>query len=454
MARGLKWTPHDYMKRAIKLIVSQPAAGLLLDPGMGKTSIILGAFKLLQKRGAAARMLVIAPLRACKTWVDEASKWKDFSGLDVVVLHGSNKADLLRADADVFVINPEGVTWLLGALKRKRWPFEMLVVDESTKYKHSQTKRFKILKKVLGRFKRRYILTGTPAPNGLEDLFGQIYVLDQGGALGEYITRYRVQYFYPNPNGFGWELVDGCEEQIYDAIGPMVLRLAAEDYLTMPPLLQHELPVVLPPKARALYETLKKQLVIDLAEGTVTAVNAGVLTAKLRQVASGSVYTSDPAERATGQVHDAKIERVKDLVDELGGKPVLVAYQFDHEREVLAKTFNAPAIAGGVSRKRADTLIEEWNAGALPVLLIHPASAAHGINLQRGGHNLIWYSPTWNLEEDEQLVRRLWRQGQEMPVSIYRINAANTIDDTITRVLRQKRKTQNALFQALREDVV
>ncbi len=448
-------------------MVQQGAAGLLLDPGLGKTSITLAAFMVLKKQKLVDRVLVIAPLRPCySVWPVEAKKWSEFVDLRVHVLHGKGKtAAALKSDADVFVINPEGLEWL--SEKRWQWP-QMLVVDESTKFKHTSTKRFKTLRKLLGKFRRRYILTGSPAPNGLLDLFGQIYILDQGNALGRFITHYRQQYFWPTGfGGYKWVMKTNAEKEIYRAIDPLVLRLDAADYLKMPPKIVTTVHVELPERGRKLYDELEKKMILQLKEGDVTAFNAGVLTNKCRQVANGTVYTDLLAEdyrygrnvrdRGYAVVHRAKIEATLDLVDELAGQSAIIAYDFNHEREQLEGALKShlhleevPVLGGGVSPKRGREIETEWNRGQLRVLLAHPASAAHGLNLQAGGPVLIWFSLPWNLEHYDQLIHRLWRQGQTERVFVYHLVTKNTVDETVLMTLIKKNHTQRSLLDALR----
>jgi SNF2 family DNA or RNA helicase len=461
-----EWKPHGYQRKAMKLMVSQMCAGILLDPGMGKSSVTYGAFKVLKQRGMVQRMLIIAPLRpATSTWPREAQKWDEFKGLNVHVLHGPGKETLLAQPHDVSIVNPDGLRWLLGgrdektgralpgAAKRAGVTWDMLVVDESTRFKHANTQRFKTLRPHLSRFRRRYILTGSPAPNGLLDLFGQIFILDCGRALGKYMTEYRRTYF--NETGFGgytYVLKAGAEERIREAIAPLVLRMQAEDYLELPPLIGVDPPnvveVELPDDARRAYGSMEKLMLAELESGTVTAANAAAATMKCRQIANGGIYNED---HTTAFVHDAKTEAVADIVEELSGKPALIAYEFAHDLERLRREFpDAPHLGGGVTSKSARETEDRWNAGLLPVLLVQPQSAAHGLNLQEVGAELIWYSLTWDLELYEQLIRRLWRQGQRERVVVHHIIARGTVDEAILRALRVKDRTQRSLLQELR----
>lgn len=472
--------PHEYQEWGITGMVSSPIFSLLLDPGLGKTAITLAAFKLLKEEGVVRRMLVIAPLRVCQsTWPDEIKKWTDFNDLKCVVLHGPKKEQLLEEDADVFLINPEGIEWLVQRKKHLKkwmsmrefpggWP-EMLVVDESTRFKHHGTNRFKALKLVLPEFDRRYILTGTPAPNGYHDLWGQYYLLDLGDRLEPFVTRFRQKFFIPSWDGFGWQIAsDAAMERIQERIADITLRLDAEDYLDLPALIHKNIYVDLPPKARGLYEELQNEFLVQLREGEVTAVNAGVLTSKLRQVANGRVYLDSGGEvmalqgelepkknREIAVIHDAKVKAVRELYDELNGQPLLIAYEFRHDLDALRKEFgkDLPALGAGTSSTKGKKICDAWNRGEIPILLAHPASAGWGLNLQDGGHHMCWFSETWNLEHFTQLIGRQWRQGQRYPVFVYHVVAKHTIDATIVAAREEKDVTQQTLLDTLKKEL-
>lgn len=463
-----RWSPHDYQKRAVKWLLEHGAAALFLDPGLGKTSISLAAFSFLKKRKVASKALVIAPLRVChQVWPAEASEWDDFKHLKVVVLHGPNKDKLLQEDADIYCINPEGLEWLInprGKFDARRWRglgFDTLIIDELTKFKHSKGKRFKALKQVLSSFQRRWGLTGTPAANGLLDLFGQCYVLDLGNALGQYVTHYRLNYFV-NPDQQGWKWVPqaGAQERIYERLKPLALRMSAEDYLSLPELTDVFVNLELPPKARKLYDQLEQDLIAKMDDGLVVAANAAAASIKLRQIANGGLYVDDDVasiiggrERQTLDVHAAKTEWLLELVDELQGSPLLVAYEFKHDLERLQAALgkDLPYIGGGVGTARTKEIVSAWNAGQLPVLAVHPQSAGHGLNLQAGSAaHLAHYSLTWDLDLYEQLIRRIWRQGTKAK-RIFRYHAVmkDTVDEDMRWALRNKAAGQKALFEAL-----
>ena len=459
-------------------MLESPIFSLLLDPGLGKTAITLAAFKVLQATEVVRRMLVVAPLRVCEsTWPEEVEKWTDFTGLKTVVLHGRKKEKLLESDADIFLINPEGIEWLVQRKKHLKkwrserefpggWP-EMLVIDESTRFKHYDTNRFKALKMVLGEFDRRYILTGTPAPNGYEDLWGQYYMLDQGDRLEEFITRFRMKFFIPSYDGFGWQIRDdSAMEAIQERISDITLRLDAEDYLDLPALIHKNIYVDLPIDARRTYDELEKEFLLELREGEVTAVNAGVLTSKLRQVANGRVYLDVEGDimalegdavpkkhREVAIIHDAKVRAVRELVDELNGQPLLIAYEFRHDLDAIRKEFgkDLPVLGAGTSATKGKKICQAWNRGEVPILLAHPASAGWGLNLQDGGHHMCWFAETWNLEHFTQLVGRQWRQGQRFPVFVYHVVAKHTIDATIVQAREEKDVTQKTLLDTLKK---
>lgn len=476
-----KWEPHAYMRKAVKFLLEHACAALFLDPGLGKTSITLAAITLLIRKKIINKVLIVAPLRvAGSTWPRELEKWTDFRGLRYVVLHGPKKDQLLQEDADIFIINFEGLEWLLNVTKTKnrkgktnvavdvkkfkKLGFDTLVVDELSKLKNTQTVRFKAIKLVLHTFARRWGLTGSPAANGLLDLFGQTYVIDMGNALGQYITHYRMEYFVPNRDGFNWDLAEGSEQRIYKALSPLVLRMSAEDYLDLPQEIPNNIFVDLPLAARKVYDELEKDLIAAIENGEVVAANSAVASGKCRQVASGGVYLSPDvtelikpkkSEREWALLHHEKTDALVDLVEELQGSPILVAYDFGHDLERIREKFNAdvPFIGGGVSLKRSKELEQQWNAGKLPYLFAHPSSIAHGLNLQEAGHHVAWYTLTWNYEDYDQFIKRVLRQGNTSErVFVHHFLARDTIDEyAVLPSLNRKRRGQNALFDGLKE---
>lgn len=326
------------------------------------------------------------------------------------------------------------------------------LVHNCSKFKHTNTQRFKTLRPYLPKFKRRYILTGSPATNSLMDIFGQMYCMDLGKTFGPYITHFRTKFFHQSGyGGYDWTLNKGAAEEIYAHLAPRVLRMAAEDYLELPELIEETIEVDLPSKAKAMYDQLEDTLRLDFKEGRVLAANAAVASMKCRQIANGGIYI-DGAEKLWEDLHTAKIDAVVDLVEELEGQPCLIAYEFKHDLARLKKAFgkNTPHIGGGVSGKESQKIIEDWNAGKIPVLLGHPLSMSHGLNMQEAGRAIIFHSMIWSLEDTEQFIRRVWRQGQKGRVFVYRIVAKNTIDEAVVKALERKSKTQGALFSALK----
>jgi SNF2 family DNA or RNA helicase len=478
------WHPHAGQKKAVKFLLEHAAAGLFADPGVGKTSAVYAAFSFLKKRKIANRMLVIAPLRPCQmVWPAEREKWSDFAHLSVEVLHGPGKDAALARNSDVCVINPEGLDWLLDVKRTKSAAgrlsvatdlksfkalgFDTLVLDELTIWKNTGSGRHKALKQVVSTFARRWGLTGTPVPNGLIDLFGQCYMLDMGRSFGQFITHFRREYFLPSYDGFSWTLQKGAEDRIYERIKPLALRLAAEDYVDMPEMVENVLRFDLPPAVRKVYDELEDDMITSLGDAVITAATAAALSTKLRQVVSGGLYVEDAAgtslaatatTRSKGRewfdLHDLKTEMVYDLVEELQGTPLLVAYQFKHDLARLQKKFGSdlPVIGGGTSFKRAVALEKAWNRGELPILAGHPQSIGHGLNLQNAGNHVCWYSlPNWNLELYDQFNRRVRRQGSKHSrVFVHHLIARNTVDEVQMYSLRHKSKGQTALFDALK----
>ena len=470
------WTPRDYQLDAAQFLLEHACAGLLLDPGLGKTASTLAAISFLRKRGLINKVLIIAPLRPVYVvWPKEIKKWEDFNHLTIEILHGPGKDAALKREADIYVINPEGLDWLLGTTKTKhgnrlsvgvdmkRWKalgFDVLVVDELSKFKHTNTGRFKALKQVLHTFGRRWGLTGSPAANGLMDLFGQMFVLDMGNALGRYITHFRETYFIPDKYGYNWTLMPGAAERIYERIEPLCLRMG-RDFLNMPKLVENDILVQLPPEVMRFYEQIEKDFIAGLDDRTITAVNAAAASTKLRQIAAGGVFL-DPkllpsGLRATGKrewsnLHGEKINALRDLVDELQGSPLLVAYDFEHDLDRLRGAFKDGVFACDYSMKSFPELERRWNEGKIPVLFAHPQSLGHGLNMQEKAQHVCWHSLTWNLELYEQFIDRVFRQGNPFDhVYVHRIIAEDTIDEVMVRSLAAKEFGQNALFNGIRD---
>ena len=452
--------PHKYQLTGARFLLEHGGALLLWDPGCGKSAAVLMALRTLKDKGMLGKVLILSPLRVmASVWRQEAAKWDEFKDLTFATLHGPHKDEVLRQRADIYLMNYEGLTWLLkDPAKFKKFGFDTLVMDEVSKMKHIHTKRFKQLKPYLSTFTRRWGLTGSPAANGLLDLFGICYAVDSGRALGPYITHYRQQYFNPSGYmGYDWVLKQGADQAIYERIRPMADRISAEDELDLPDLVFNNILVDLPPSPMRVYKQMEDLLIAQVQRGVVTAANAAAAVTKCWQIANGGVY-HDPIpgsgeEREVEELHTAKVEALKDLVDELQGSPLLVAYEFEHDLKRIRTTLGAgtPHIGGGVSAKRGATIIEAWNRGELPVLLAHPATLAHGVNLQQCGHHICWYALTWNREHYDQLIARIWRQGSKARrVFVHHIVANGTIDEAIKGALASKKRTQDALLDALR----
>jgi SNF2 family DNA or RNA helicase len=481
------WKPHGYQKKAIKFLLEHAAAGLFLDPGLGKTSITLGAFKILQKQGAASRMLVVVPLRpATLVWPPEVQKWKDFAHMKVVVLHGPKKEKLLAegAEADVVVINPEGLDWLFDVRKAKDprtgkvkitvnpstrfrgLGVDTLAVDEATKFKHSQSQRFKILASVLDCFDRRWALTGAPAAGGLMDLFGIMYVVDQGRALGRFITHYRNAYFTPTGyGGYTWVPQEGAKERIFERIAPTVLRMDADDYLELPQVIPSVCPILLPEKVRRLYDELEDEFIAELeANGMkIVAQNAGASLVKCRQIANGGIYLDrevDEKGRKTGprgwtNLHDEKVQAALDYRDEILGNQLMVTYDFEHDLDRLLLGFgkDTPYFGGGLSDRRARELEGAWNAGEIDTLLVQLEAVARGLNLQgSNAQHIFMHSLTYNYETYDQLIRRLRRQGNTAKrIFVKHAVAKDTVDEAMMQSVGKKAGGQNEFFKYLKD---
>lgn len=442
------FAPRSYQKEGIKFL-SRESSGLFLDPGLGKTAIGCQA---LLNRGSKA--LVISNLRIIyEVWPREVAKWK--FDLKLATLHGKNKTENLSPGADLYLINYEGMPWFIEQLAQnknllKELGIDTLLIDESTAYKNHRAKtRLKLLRKHLTKFDYVHIFTGTPTPKGYLDLWAQIYLLDRGEALGKYFTHYKIKYFTQiDYMGYEWALRPGADKEIEDAIKHLVIRFSRDELKDLPPLVDNYIYVELPATARKLYRQMERELAIQIQKKEVTAANAAVASGKCRQMASGAVYDE---EKNTVQVHDAKREALEELIESLQGSPLLVLYEYRHEVEKLRMAIgkNTPYIGNGVKQKEVSSIIDSWNRGEIPVLLAHAGTIAHGLNLQDSGHNLCWYSITWNLEHYQQAYQRLWRSGQKHKVINHHIVAKGTIDEVIIEVLKNREATQNSLLKAL-----
>lgn len=448
------WLPKPYQFEAVKFLLEHCNAGIFLDPGMGKTSTTLTAIDVMKRKGAIGPVLIIAPIRPMyKVWPDEIRKWGHTAHLKYTILHGDNKDKHLNDVADIYLLNPEGLKWFMAADGMEKIKPDMLVIDESTKFKDYSTARFKLLKPWLKKFKRRVILTGEPAPNGYMDLFGQIYIADEGNALGRFITHYRAQYFYPTGfGGYEYKLQTGAAEKIQERIKPLVMRLAAEDHLEMPELIFNDILIDLPDNARGIYKQFEDDFLVEIGDATIVSTNAAAVGSKCRQVANGGVYDEF---HLTHHIHDHKTAALVDLVEQLQGNPLLVAYEFQHDLERIQRALpDAPCLTGA-SGPKLERMIDGFNRGDIPVLVGHPASAGHGLNLQAACHHVCFYGLTWDLDLYHQFYKRVWRQGQPSNrVFVHRILADKTLDRTVARVLYQKDATQTHFLNAIRTELV
>ncbi|WP_395013565.1 SNF2-related protein [Robinsoniella peoriensis] len=441
----MKYNPHDYQSYAAEFIIGHPVSALLLDMGLGKTVITLTAiWELLLDYFEVRRVLVIAPLRVARDiWTGEYEKWDHLEGIVVSRVLGSVKErrDALSQNANVYVINRENLEWLIGHCS---WDFDMVVIDELSSFKSHKAKRFKALKKVMPMVNRIVGLTGTPAPNGLIDLWAEIGILDMGQRLGRFIGAYREQFFLPDKRSrdmvYSYKPKEGAEEKIYELISDIAISMKATDYLDMPECIYNRVEVRLNKKEMRLYRQLEKDMLLPFEGGDVDAGNAAGLSNKLMQMANGAVYDENQEVK---YIHERKIEALEDLVEAANGKPVLVAYWYKHDKHRLLEKFPAAKLESSEDLKR-------WNTGEIPLAIIHPASAGHGLNLQAGGSTLVWFGLTWSLELYQQMNARLWRQGQNETVVIHHLIAKGTLDEQAMASLEKKDVGQSALIDAVR----
>ena len=452
----MKYSPHNYQKYAIQFIKEHPVAAILLDMGMGKSSITLTSImELMYTDFEVQKVLIIAPLRVARhTWSEEIKKWDHLKGLRYSVVVGSAKERkaALREDADVYIINRENVPWLIED-SGMPFDYDMVVIDELSSFKNHQCKRFRSLMKVRPKVKRMVGLTGTPSSNGLMDLFAEFKLLDMGERLGRFIGLFRNAYFKPDrvngPIVYSYKLLPGADQKIYDKISDITISMKGIDYLQMPELISSCHTVYMDEEEKQKYEVMKEQLVLSLPDGEVTAANAASLSGKLLQMSNGAIYTDDGAVQL---IHDKKLDALEDIIEAANGKAILVAYWFKHDLKRISERLSEKKIV--FEKLDTDSSIEKWNRGEIPVALIHPASAGHGLNLQSGGNCLVWMGLTWSLELYQQTVARLWRQGQSAgTVVVQHIITAGTIDERVMKALESKDHTQAALIEAVKAEV-
>lgn len=446
----MRYEAHDYQKYATDFILTHPIAAVFLEMGLGKSVITLTAlFDLILDQFLIRKVLVIAPLRVARdTWPSEIRKWDHLSGLtySVAVGNESERRTALMRTVDVYIINRENVDWLI-IKSGIPFDFDMVVIDELSSFKSHQAKRFKSLLKARPSVKRIVGLTGTPSSNGLMDLWAEFRLLDLGQRLGRYISHYRAAYFTPDKRNaeviFSYKPLPGAENAIYQRISDVTISMKSCDYLKLPECVTNEVPVVMNDKEMAVYDRFREDMVTKIKDKEIDAANAAVLSGKLLQMANGAVYDE---EKVSCHIHDRKLDALEDLIEGANGKPVLIAYWYQHDAERIRARFPVREI-------KTSQDIEDWNAGKISAAIIHPASAGHGLNLQAGGSTLIWFGLTWSLELYQQTNARLHRQGQKDTVIIHHIIAKGTIDEDVMKALRKKEKTQDALINAVRANL-
>ena len=443
--------PHPYQQAGIEAILEKPGVALWMEMGLGKTVVTLTAIdQLIYDRLEISRALIIAPKKVAEaTWQNEAEKWEHLQHLRISTVLGTEKQRkaALEAPADIYIINRENVPWLVHTLGRS-WNFDMVVLDEASSFKNHAAQRFKALKAVRPRIHKVVELTGTPRPNSLLDLWAQIYLLDQGERLGRYITHYRQAYFWPTE--YSYEPREGAAETVESRIKDIVLSFKAADHLTLPEKITDDIPVVLDKPAKAAYKKLEKNYLLEVDGETITAQQAAALTGKLLQLCNGSLYDEDGTVH---QIHRCKLDAFDELIDALDGQKALVFYGFRFDEEQLTETLRArhKGLRFAVLRSGQDAA--DWNTGKLDVLLAQPASCAYGLNLQQGGHHLIWYSLPWSLELYAQGEARLYRQGQTQSVIVHRLIVKGGADEMVVKALNRKDTDQNSLMQAVKTHI-
>lgn len=446
----MKYNPHSYQEYAIKFIESHPISALFLDMGLGKTSITLSAINnLLFDSFEIHKVLTICPLRVARnTWCDEIKKWDHLRNIKYSIVVGTEKERIsaLNKKADIYIINRENVDWLVNKSGYK-FDFDMIVIDELSSFKNHQSKRFKSLMKIRPKVKKIVGLTGTPSSNGLMDLFAEFKVLDLGERLGYFIGQYRNTYFKPDKtNGaivYSYKPLPNAEDSIYEKISDITVSMKASEYLKMPELVVSNYKVEMSEDEKKQYDEMKKNLICEIKNGEITVSNAGSLSNKLSQFANGAVYDD---EQNIVEIHSRKLDALEDIIESMNGKPLLVAYWYKHDLQRIKKRFDVREIKTGKD-------IADWNKGKIPVALIHPASAGHGLNLQQGGSTLVWFGLTWSLELYQQTNGRLYRQGQKNTVVIQHIVTKGSIDEQILKALERKNKTQEDLIEAVKANL-
>jgi SNF2 family DNA or RNA helicase len=447
-----QFIPYPYQQYCINRIITDPYLGLFLDMGLGKTVITLtGLHSLKYYYWQIRKVLIIAPKKVAEsTWSKEADKWDHLKNLRISVVLGTAKQRLtaLNADADIYIINRENTQWLVEYYGHN-WPFDVVVLDESSSFKNHQAKRFKALKAIRPRINRIIELTGTPSPHGLTDLWAQIFLLDGGKRLGRTISVYRDMFFVPDKRNqttiFSYAPKEGSAEEIYRLISDICISMKAEDYLELPDLIYEDIPVKLDAKAQKAYQQMERDMLLEVDDDLVTATTAATLTGKLLQLCNGAVYDEDGS---VVPVHDCKLEVFMETIEQLNGQHALVFYYYQHDKDRILAALEKTGLKVKVYTDSKDET--EWNAGNIDILLAHPASCGYGLNLQEGGHHVIWFGLTWALEEYQQANKRLHRQGQQFPVIVHRLITLGGVDEDVIKSLEGKDNAQENLLQALK----
>jgi SNF2 family DNA or RNA helicase len=442
---------HHYQLKAIEHIQKYPNKALWMDMGLGKTISTLTAIVDLMDRFDCLQVLIIAPRRvAHTTWPTEIESWEHTKALSYQVIKGtpSQRLEQIKCFKDLHIVSRDLVEWLVDVWGSK-WPYDMVVIDEASSFKSNKANRFKALRRALPYIQRMVQLTGTPSSNGLLDIWPQLYLLDQGKRLGKTFSRYRAQYFDHDYFKYKWWPKAGSEQLIYTKLSDICLTLSAEDYLQMPKRIDNVISIDLTEKEREQYKVFEHEFLLKLESESVVAVNSAVLANKLLQYCNGALYLESTNDKPYQEIHNHKLDALEAIIDELQGEPVLVAYNFKSDLIRLKKRFK-----NAVTLDDVDDILERWNAGDIPILLAHPASAGHGLNLQKGGNNIVWFGLNWSLELYQQFNARLYRQGQAKPVFIHHLVVTNSVDQTVMKAVKGKHKIQSALLNALKDDVI
>lgn len=448
----MEYKPHNYQSYCINRIVNDPAVGLFLRPGLGKTSITLSAINILKYfQWSISKALVVAPKKVAEgTWSKEASKWDHLKHLRIVTVLGSSAKRIraLNTPADVYVINRENIPWLVEYYKQA-WPFDMVVLDESTSFKNGQSKRFKAMKLVRRFCQKIVLLTGTPSSKGLMDLWAQVFLLDGGERLGQNITQFRARYFDANTHGghfTDYKPKEDAESAVLKAISDICVSMKAEDYLELPQCIEHEIPVVLDEKAKKAYDKFERDLLLEINDEVIMAGTAAVLTGKLLQFCSGAIYDENHIAQ---EVHSCKLDAYMELLERLNGEPCITFYGFQHDKERILERLQKTNLRVRAYQGTQDE--DDWNAGNVDVLLVHPASCAYGLNLQAGGRHIIWFTPNWSFELNDQGKCRLWRQGSPYDkVYVHYLIASGCVDEDVIAAIQKKQNTHDTVMQVLK----